>query len=302
MSKVYNEILQTLGKDKVLYNELMKNHTSFNIGGPVDILLLPENDSDIQNIVNICSDNNEKFMVIGNGTNLLVSDKGIRGIVLKLYKNYSDVSVVGDKIIAKAGILLSELASAAYENSLSGMEFASGIPGTLGGAVAMNAGAYDGEMKDIITETRYIEKNGLIKELKGEEHQFGYRSSKIQKDKGIVLESTVSLSKGNKTDIKSKMDDLNSRRSDKQPLEMPSAGSVFKRPPGYYAGKLIQDSGLRGFSIGGASVSQKHCGFIVNNGNATASEVLELVRHIQKTVKMNFGVTLETEIRLTGEE
>lgn len=194
-----------------------------------------------------------------------------------------------------------KISMAAYENGLAGLEFASGIPGTLGGAVAMNAGAYGGEMKDVIIETEFMDRDGEIRVIRNDEHQFGYRTSLIQKLSGIVIKSSMKLKKGNKEEIKALMDDLTKRRQDKQPLEMPSAGSVFKRPEGYFAGKLIEDCGLRGYRIGGAEVSNKHCGFIVNSGNAKAKDILDLIQYIQNTVKMKFGVEMQTEVRIVGE-
>ncbi|HEX3027751.1 MAG TPA: UDP-N-acetylmuramate dehydrogenase, partial [Clostridia bacterium] len=235
-------------------------------------------------------------------SNLIVRDKGIRGIVIKICGNLAGFSVRDDIIEAETGILLSRLSNVAAENSLRGLEFASGIPGTLGGAVVMNAGAYIGEMKDVVFETDYIDTEGEIRTVKDEQHKFGYRTSFIQKTGGIVLKSKVKLKFGDKTAIKSLMDDLNQRRKDKQPLEYPSAGSVFKRPEGFYAGKLIEDCGLKGFMLGGAEVSLKHCGFIINTNNATASDVINLIRHIQETVKSKFGIELQTEVKIVGEE
>jgi UDP-N-acetylmuramate dehydrogenase len=211
--------------------------------------------------------------------------------------------VIKDDIIeAEAGLLLSKISNIALENELSGFEFASGIPGTLGGAVTMNAGAYGGEMKDVIIKTEYMDTNGNIEVIEGEKHGFGYRTSFIQKQQGIVLKSTIRLIKGNRTEIKSLIDDLTQKRTDKQPLEMPSAGSVFKRPEGHYTGKLVEDCGLRGYRIGDAEVSTKHCGFIVNTGNATADDVLNLIEHIKTQVAQRFGVNLQTEVRIVGEE
>jgi UDP-N-acetylmuramate dehydrogenase len=246
-------------------------------------------------------ENKVPFMTMGNGTNLIISDKGIRGVVIKLFKNISGYEINDDIITANAGMLLSTLSKVALNNELGGMEFASGIPGTLGGAVAMNAGAYGGEMKDIVLETVYVTKDGKINTATGEEHEFGYRKSKIQLEKSIVITSKIKLKKENKDKIKSIMDDLDGRRKTKQPLELPSAGSIFKRPEGYFAGKLIQDAGLRGFKIGGAQVSEKHCGFIVNTDNATAKDVMDLIKHIQIKVKEKFNVNLETEVKLIGE-
>jgi len=291
-----------VGENNIEIDAPMKEHTSFKIGGPADILVTPENDQQLSRVLNICNDNNIPFFIMGNGSNLLVRDKGIRGVVIKLFNNYSRYKVEGNIIKADAGILLSKLSNIALKHELSGLEFASGIPGTLGGAVFMNAGAYDGEMKNVVIKTEYMDQNGCIRCICGDEHEFGYRSSFIQKIGGIILRSELKLNKGLKDDIKLRMDDLNARRKEKQPLEMPSAGSVFKRPEGYFAGKLIQDAGLKGFKIGGAEVSKKHCGFIVNTGDATARDVIELIHFIQHKVKSEFNVELYTEIRIVGEE
>lgn len=283
-------------------DEPMKNHTSFKVGGPTDILVSPVSVSQLSQILKLCKKENVPILVMGNGTNMVVSDKGIRGVVIKIYDNLNEFCVKDDTITAYGGILLSRISNVAYENSLTGLEFASGIPGTLGGAVTMNAGAYGGEMKDVVIETEYMDRNGEIKIVRGEEHHFGYRTSFIQKQSGIVIKSLMKLKKGNRQEIKALMDDLTKRRQDKQPLEMPSAGSVFKRPEGYFAGKLIEDCGLRGYRMGGAEVSNKHCGFIINSGDATSKDIMDLIKHIQGTVKTKFGVDLQTEVRIIGEE
>lgn len=299
----YTKLLENIaGKENVKTDEPMKNHTSFKIGGPADFFVTPCSVYSLCEVIKLCNNEKLPIFIMGNGTNLLVSDKGIRGVVVKIYDNLSDFHVKEDCIEAYGGILLSKLSDIALENGLTGFEFASGIPGTLGGAVAMNAGAYGGEMKDVVVETEYIDKEGNIKIVRGEEHQFGYRTSFIQKQSGIAVKSLIKLKKGDKSSIKALIDDLTARRRDKQPLEMPSAGSVFKRPEGYFAGKLIEDCGLRGYSIGDAQVSEKHCGFIVNKGNATAKDILDLIRHIQKTVKDKFSVDLQTEVRIVGEQ
>ncbi len=298
----YIDIFEGLiGKENVKIKEPMKNHTSFKIGGPADFLLTPASVSELSEIIKLCNRDKLPIFIMGNGTNLLVSDKGIRGVVIKIYDNLNCYNVKGECIEAFGGILLSTLSNIALENELSGLEFASGIPGTLGGAVAMNAGAYGGEIKDVVIETEFIDRAGNLIIIRDDEHQFGYRTSFIQKQSGLAVKSVIKLTKGDKASIKALMDDLTGRRQDKQPLEMPSAGSVFKRPEGYFAGKLIEDCGLRGYSIGGAQVSVKHCGFIVNSGNATFKDIIDLVRHIQQTVKAKFNVELQTEIRIVGE-
>jgi len=294
--------LQKINRDISFYiDEPMKNHTSLRIGGNADILLVPHDVMQLAQIIQLSKQHGIPYFVMGNGSNLLVSDKGIRGLTIKTHNAIQHVNVNKNYITAGCGVLLSKLSNIALKNGLTGLEFASGIPGTLGGAIVMNAGAYGGEMKDVVVETKYIDEDGTIKTIKGEEHKFGYRTSIFQGTQKIVVESTLKLDFGDMVDIKNKMDDLNTRRREKQPLDMPSAGSTFRRPEGYYAGKLIQDSGLKGFRIGGAQVSEKHCGFIVNTGNATAKDVLDLVQHIQATVKEKFNVELHTEIKFVGE-
>jgi len=295
------EIEKIAGQENVKLDEPMKNHTSFKVGGPADILVTPVSVSQLSQILKLCKNKSVPVFVMGNGTNLIVRDKGIRGVVVKIFDNLNKFTVKDDIITAYAGILLSRVSTIAYENGLTGLEFACGIPGTLGGAVAMNAGAYGGEMKDVVVETEYMDKDGEIRVVRDDGHQFGYRTSFIQKNSGIVIKTLMKLKKGNKEEIKALMDDLTQRRQEKQPLEMPSAGSIFKRPEGYFAGKLIEDCGLRGHRIGGAEVSQKHCGFIVNTGDAKAKDILDLIEYIRNTVKMKFGVDMQTEVRIVGE-
>jgi len=295
------EIEKIAGQENVKLDEPMKNHTSFKVGGPADILVTPVSVSQLSQILKLCKNKSVPVFVMGNGTNLIVRDKGIRGVVVKIFDNLNQFTVKDDIITAYAGILLSRVSTIAYENGLTGLEFACGIPGTLGGAVAMNAGAYGGEMKDVVVETEYMDKDGEIRVVRDDGHQFGYRTSFIQKNSGIVIKTLMKLKKGNKEEIKALMDDLTQRRQEKQPLEMPSAGSIFKRPEGYFAGKLIEDCGLRGHRIGGAEVSQKHCGFIVNTGDAKAKDILDLIEYIRNTVKMKFGVDMQTEVRIVGE-
>lgn len=279
----------------------MSRHTTFRIGGPADFYLCPHSTKEVQEIVEICKEEKLPYFVLGNGSNLLVSDKGYRGVVIQLWKNFSDITVKDCCIQAKAGALLSKVAAEALEAGLTGMEFASGIPGTIGGAAFMNAGAYGGEMKDIIKSVKVLDTQGEVRVLPKEELKMGYRTS-IVKEKGYtVLSVELELTRGNQEEIRNTMEDLKERRTSKQPLEMPSAGSTFKRPEGYFAGKLIMDSGLRGFSVGGAQVSEKHCGFVVNKGGATAMDVLNLIREVQRRVKEQFGVDLETEVRFLGE-
>lgn len=299
--RIENKFCTCLGSDNVKLQEPMSRHTTFRIGGPADFYLCPHSTKEVQEIVEICKEENLPYFVLGNGSNLLVSDKGYRGVVIQLWKNFSDITVKDCCIQAKAGALLSKVAAEALEAGLTGMEFASGIPGTIGGAAFMNAGAYGGEMKDIIKSMKVLDTQGEVRVLPKEELKMGYRTS-IVKEKGYtVLSVELELSKGNREEIRNTMEDLKERRTSKQPLEMPSAGSTFKRPEGYFAGKLIMDSGLRGFSVGGAQVSEKHCGFVVNKGGATAMDVLTLIREVQRKVKEQFGVDLETEVRFLGE-
>ncbi|MDQ2086140.1 UDP-N-acetylmuramate dehydrogenase [Herbivorax sp. ANBcel31] len=291
-----------LGNQNVMIDEPMKNHSSFKVGGTADILVTPVSFFQLSEVLKLCKKENIPIFIMGNGSNLIVSDKGIRGVVVKISDNLSECSVKDGTILVQGGMLLSKVSRVALENELTGLEFAAGIPGTIGGAVAMNAGAYGGEMKDVVACTEYMDLYGEIKTLRGSEHKFGYRSSYILKNSGIVLKSLLKLKKGKKGEIKALMDDFNKRRKDKQPLDMPSAGSVFKRPEGYFAGKLIEDCNLKGCKIGGAQVSEKHCGFIVNTGSATASDIQNLIEHIQNTVKSTYGVELQTEVRVIGEQ
>lgn len=283
-------------------DEPMSVHTSFRIGGPADIFIRPSGASAIAKIIAFCNENAIPVMVMGNGTNLLVRDKGIRGAVIQLTDNMSSFEVNGEEIIAEAGILISRLSKIALEHGLCGLEFAEGIPGTLGGAVTMNAGAYDGDMSMVVKETEYLGADLTIRTLDNKHHQFGKRSSIIQSEGGTVIRTVIRLKKGDKKQIKIRMDDFRARRREKQPLDLPSAGSIFKRPEGYFAGKLVQDCGLRGFRIGGAEVSTLHCGFIVNVANATARDVTSLIELIQNTVYEKYGVMLQTEVKIVGEE
>ena len=295
-------IKKIAGEQNVMIDEPMKNHSSFKVGGAADILVTPTSAFQLSEILKLCKKENVPIFIIGNGSNLIVSDKGIRGVVIKIFDNFSGCKVENNTMSVYAGTLLSKVSNIALKNELTGLEFAAGIPGTLGGAIAMNAGAYGGEMKDVVVETECMDLNGEIKVLRGSEHEFGYRTSHILKNSYIVLKSVLHLKKGNKQEIKELMDDLNRRRKEKQPLEMPSAGSVFKRPEGHFAGKLIEDCNLKGYRIGGAQVSEKHCGFIVNTGNATASDIQSLIKHIQETVKSTYGIELQTEMRIIGEK
>lgn len=281
-------------------NEPMKNHTSFKIGGPADEFCEVTSEEEIKRLIDYASEKGMSYTVMGNGSNLLVADGGIRGLVIKVARGFDEISVGGEKITAQSGALLSRIASAAYRNSLTGLEFASGIPGTLGGGIYMNAGAYGGELKDVIESVTYLD-NGEIITKTADMLEFGYRKSSFTDKDYIILSAELKLKKGNPDEIKEKTDDYRQRRTSKQPLDMPSAGSTFKRPEGYFAGKLIEDSGLKGFKIGGAQVSEKHSGFVVNAGGATAADVKALIEHIQKTVKEKFGVEMKTEVKMLGD-
>lgn len=277
--------------------ELMKNHTSFKIGGEVDFLATPENFSEIKDLIKTCKENGVQYTIIGNGSNILVGDEGIVGVVIKISSGLTSVKIDGNLIYAEAGVLLSTLANKVKLESLTGLEFASGIPGTLGGAIYMNAGAYGGEMKDVVKKVGYLDSDGEIREISGADAGFGYRKSIFVDSDKIILYAELELEKGDIKKITETMQDLNQRRKDKQPLNFPSAGSTFKRPEGYFAAKLIEDSGLKGYSVGGAKVSEKHAGFVVNFDNATASDVKKLMEDVKNIVLEKFGVELEPEVK-----
>lgn len=287
--------------DEIEIKAEMKNHINFKVGGPADILLKPNRVEQVVQSLKICKKNNIPYYVIGNGSNLLVKDGGIRGAVIKLTE-MNNIEVNGCCIKADCGAMLSDVSTKAFESSLTGCEFACGIPGSVGGAVFMNAGAYDGEIKNIIKEATVIDDEGNLLVMSKDELDLGYRSSKVMREHYIVVGAVFELHKGNKDNIKEKIDELTRKREEKQPLEYPSAGSTFKRPEGYFAGKLIQDSGLKGYTLGGAAVSDKHSGFVINKENATAKDILDLIAYIQKEVKSQFGVELHTEVRVIGED
>ena len=283
----------------VKYDEPLKNHTTFQIGGKCIALIEPKKVEDIIKAIKICRENNLKFFVIGNGSNLLVPDDGYNGVIIKIKSEFSNIQVEWECLIAHSGAKLSEVYTVAYDNSLTGFEFASGIPGTIGGAIFMNAGAYGGEMKDIVESVEVLDlDNYEVKELKNEELDFSYRKSIIQRKNYIVLTIKLKLKKGNKEEIKAVYEDLREKRNSKQPLNFGSAGSTFKRPEGHFASKLIEDAGLKGYHINDAWVSEKHSGFIVNKGNACYREVMELIEYVQKVVFEKFEVKLETEVRI----
>ncbi len=286
--------------ENVKRNALLSQYTTFKIGGPADLLIEPAGEDVFARLVKVCRKQNVPFLLIGAGSNLLVSDAGIDGVVFRLAEGFDNVTVSGTEIEAGAAVSLAKLAKCAQRAALSGLEFASGIPGCLGGAVFMNAGAYGGEMKDIITETRFLDEDGSVKTVKGAEHNFAYRRSVFSSGGMFILSSKMRLAPKNADEISETMRDLNARRKEKQPLDKPSAGSTFKRPEGYFAAKLIEDAGLKGVSVGGASVSEKHAGFIVNNGGATCGDVVRLIEKVQETVFEKFGVSLEPEVKIIG--
>ncbi len=278
--------------------EEMKNHISFRVGGPADLFIKPRNEESLIRLIKEIRESSYRYYILGNATNVIFKDEGYRGIVIFLKGALNEIEISGEKLKAACGASLKDIAQAAYENSLTGLEFSHGIPGSLGGAVTMNAGAYDGEMKDVIESVKILDKDGNIKEFSRNEMHFAYRGSRVSEEKFLVLSATFSLKRGDRESIKNKMDDFDTRRKDKQPLNYPSAGSTFKRPEGYFAGKLIDDSGLRGFRHGHAGVSEKHCGFVINYGDASAKEILETIAIVQKTVYDKFKVNLEREVKI----
>ncbi len=296
------ELLSLLPQERIRQKESMKEHTSLHIGGPADYFAMPSDITEIKSVIDLCRRENVPYYIIGNGSNLLVSDLGYRGMIIKLSENYSRIWFHGDgKLTAQAGISLSKLAVDVANLSLTGLEFASGIPGTLGGAATMNAGAYDGEMKQCLLRARVLDRSGNVLELSNGALMLGYRSSIIQKEGYIVLEADIGLTEGDRQKIFGRMRELNQQRAEKQPLDMYSAGSTFKRPEGHFAGKLINESGLKGYQSGDAAVSEKHCGFIINKGNATAKDFLAVVNHVIEIIKSRYGITLEPEIKILGE-
>ena len=298
---LYKKLTAVLGQEKVLTEEPMKKHTTFRVGGPADFFVMPSSEEEVKAAAAICDEEKVPYYIVGNGSNLLISDKGYRGVIIQLYKEMSQIRVEGHVIYAQAGASLAKIANAALESSLTGFEFAAGIPGTIGGACVMNAGAYGGEMKDVLLEVWVMTPDGEIMVLPKEKLELGYRTSVIAKEGYIVLEAAIELKPGEQEAIRAYMDELREKRISKQPLEYPSAGSTFKRPEGYFAGKLIQDAGLRGFRVGGAQVSEKHCGFVINAQDATAADILSLMEQVSGKVQEQFGVVLEPEVKRLGE-
>lgn len=298
---LYEELCHCLGESNVLKDEPMSRHTTFRVGGPADFFVMPTEEEEVREVVNLLRKEKVPFYVVGNGSNLLVGDGGYRGVIIQIYKNMNQIRVEEDVVYAQAGALLSKTAAQALEHSLTGMEFASGIPGTLGGAVMMNAGAYGGEMKHILYNALALTKEGEFRVVPADQMELGYRSSVFAKNGDVVLSAQLKLKPGNPDEIRAYMEELKEKRVTKQPLEYPSAGSTFKRPEGYFAGKLIEDSGLRGFRVGGAQVSEKHCGFVINRENATAADIISLMEQVADRVEEKFGVRLEPEVRRIGE-
>ena len=290
-----------LSEGDLLVDEKMSVHTSFRVGGPADAFITPRNDEQIVECIKVLRNEKEKYFIMGNGTNLLVSDDGYRGCVIQLYKNYGEVSIFGNNITAKAGAPLMRICNDAAKHGLSGLEFACGIPGTLGGAVTMNAGAYGAEMVKVVRIVRVLDLKYMMKsEYAASEMNFSYRHSLVKEEPLIVLEVEMELMKGDENIIRKRMDELKEQRAIKQPIDVPCAGSTFKRPEGHYAGKLIEDAGLKGRILGGAQISDKHAGFIINTGNASAKDILKLMIDTQKTVYEKFHVKLEPEICFLG--
>ena len=299
---LHEELCGILGSENVLKDELMKKHTTFRVGGPADWLVTPTEEEQIREVVNLLRTENVPYYVMGNGSNLLVGDKGYRGVIIQLGKNLSQIRMTEEGVLyAQAGALLSKIAAEALAQSLTGFEFASGIPGTLGGAVMMKAGAYGGEMKHVLKDALALTANGELRVLPVEQMELGYRTSIFAQNGDIVLSAQIRLQEGSPEEIRAYMDELKEKRITKQPLEYPSAGSTFKRPEGYFAGKLIEDTGLRGFQVGGAQVSEKHCGFVINKEQATAADILSLIEQVSDRVEAKFEVRLEPEVKRIGE-
>lgn len=293
-----NRLKLIAGDSNVRCDEPMSSHCTFRAGGTAKYYVIPDEYTKVRDVMRLCVEENIPYYVIGNGSNLLVQDDGFDGVIIEIDSSLAEIEINGNEIVAKAGAKLSKIAVKALNESLTGFEFAHGIPGNLGGAVTMNAGAYGGEMKDVLKWVKVLDNNGEMKILKAEEIELGYRTSIIVKEKMIVLEACIELHKGNRDEIEKHMKELMAKRKEKQPLEYPSAGSTFKRPEGYFAGKLIQDAGLKGYRVGGAMVSEKHSGFVINYDNATATDIINLMKDVRKKVYEEFQVTLEPEVKI----
>ncbi len=297
---MYNDLIQLLSPHSVSLNEPMRNHTTFKIGGPADLLVTPQNIEELKTALLYCRHHQVPYLVFGAGSNILVHDKGIRGVAVKI-SQLNSIEVTGQEVYAQAGIMLSDLAYKVAAFNLSGLEFAEGIPGSLGGAVVMNAGAYDGEMAHVVQEVDAIDPSGNTITFHRSQLDYGYRHSIFQRNHHIVIAARLTLKPDDEAGIMARMKDFSQRRWEKQPLEYPSAGSVFRRPPGHFVGPMIEELGLKGYSVGGAQVSCKHAGFIINNGQATANDVLQLIAFIQAAVEKEYGILLQPEIRIVGE-
>ena len=302
MSRALIEYLESVvPAENILLEEPMNKHTTFRVGGPAEGFVTVENSKQLEKIIKYLNLVERPYFILGNGSNLLVGDKGYRGVIIRLGGDFNHLTVEGTLLTAGASVLLSAAARVAMENGLAGMEFASGIPGSVGGGVKMNAGAYDGEMRNIVESVQVMYKDGSILDLDNETMEFGYRNSVIKNRPYVVLQVSMRLQEGDREAILARMNELTARRKEKQPLEYASAGSTFKRPEGHFAGKLIMDSGMRGARIGGARVSEKHCGFVINDGTAVAADIAELIQEVIETVKEKFGVTLEPEVIFLGD-
>lgn len=301
---IRRELADILQSNKIRLQEPLSKHTTFRVGGMADYLVTPENTAELSAILALCKENHIPYLVIGNGSNLLFSDEGYRGVVIQIKEWKEPIQFFeeaeGVKVLVPAGVMLSKLAMEIAEKGLKGFEFAAGIPGTLGGAIVMNAGAYDGEIKDYFLYADILDENGEKVRYYSNDMNFSYRMSSLQEKEAIVLRAAFRFQSGNKHEIKQKIEEFQALRKQKQPLEYPSAGSTFKRPKGYYAGKLIMDAGLRGFRIGGAMISEKHCGFVINVDHATAADIYSIILEVRARVEEKFGVILEPEIKQIG--
>lgn len=295
---MFEKLKSIVGEEYIRQNESMAKHCTFRCGGEAEIYIVPGTVEDLVQVIAVCKESDYPYMVIGNGSNILVRDEGYKGAIIEINNRISSIDVIGEEIIADAGAKLSAVAIAAYENDLAGFEFAHGIPGNVGGAVVMNAGAYGGEMKDVIKWVKVLNNNNEVEKIEAKDLELGYRTSVIAKKGMVVLQMCIELQIGSAGEIGEMMQILMEKRRFKQPLEYPSAGSTFKRPEGYFAGKLIEDAGLRGYRVGGAMVSEKHCGFVINYDNAAATDILKLIKDVQDKVKEHSGVTLEPEVKI----
>jgi len=302
-TQLINELKSFIGTENVALDEPMSMHTTFRVGGPADCFVTPSSADEVRSVLRLCGDYGVSTYILGSGSNVVVADEGLRGVVVRIGPKLADVHIGANGVVtAQAGATNAKVARAACAVGLTGYEFAAGIPGTIGGAAIMNAGAYDGELRDVATDVTCLDAAGELVELTAEQADWGYRRSAIAERGLVVLSVTLQLRAGDPKAIQARMDELAQRRNDKQPLDLPSAGSTFKRPPGHYAGKLIQDAGLQGYTVGGAQVSTKHAGFVVNIGGATAADIIQVIRDVQSGVLAQFGVMLEPEVRLWGSD